>query len=418
MLLRRIHDAGQNRFVRPATTEIASSGGMWQGKSSPAALIVNGYLYAGWVNGSTGNVELLVWPLGGSPTSIDLHAALGGVDGSPDLHDSPSLLHHSNDHLWVAYSAHDGAHPLLRRSVNTLTADPGLSGGFNTEESIGSSGSYTYCSLIQNASGWVYLLCRNEVSGTGKLAWFYWRSDTGDWNTPPSNILEVGASGQKSPYFRAWGDGDSKIHVVATDTDRTDAHPASLYHCYMGFTGTNCDGVYASDGTEIAAYASFPIDVTDGTLIGEDVTVGSCDPEDLVVDVDGQPVVLFSTWNGFDLTHWRQRWNGSSWEFTEVGISGGLNNGNRYQVGACFAGGDPDRVIMAVLIAGTFELARKVWNGSAWTGGALTHHSSVDNVTPQGIPNGRASGYEAVYASGTYTDDQTYDVANRVVRKP
>ena len=261
------HLFGAIPAISPAF-RITADGGMWSGKATPTVLNRGEYQYIGWLSNNGDVVVGVVYlPFRQLVRHYVLHPSLGGVSGTPDLHDSPSLLiPDASQKLVVAYSAHSGSHPLVRMSVSSLDDDPMLANGFGAESSIGSSGDWTYMSLVQMGSGWCYLIGRSVIASKAYIGWFYSSDEGVTWNTPPSNLMAYGADHPKGVYFLVAGDGDSKLHIVSTDTNRADGTPSSLYHVYLGFTGHNADGLYQSDGTLIAAYADWPIDITDGTL--------------------------------------------------------------------------------------------------------------------------------------------------------
>ena len=423
MLARRVLMAGIGGSFAPPpiwTFDLTDDGGMWSGKSAPSALLNGDYLYAGWVDGDTGDVMLGVWSLTtrALERTIVLAAALGGVSGNPDLHDSPALLVPATSHkLVVAYSAHSGAHPLVRISTSSLDTDPTLADGMDSEAEVGAAGDWTYMSLVQMGSGWCYLLGRSVVAGRAYIGWFYSSNECVSWSTPLSHLMATGANDSKGIYFRVAGDGGVQLHVLATDTDRSVGSPSSLYSFYIGFTGSNMDGAYQTDGTLIALFADFPIDVIDGTLL-HGTADGPCDPEDLAITSAGVPCAVYNTWDsgGADITHWMSLYAvvGGTWSEHEIVNSGGLNNGNARQVGASIENADPYRILVPRKVGSVLELTRQVSadDGATWEETALTHGSTVDNVTPQAVMGGDAR-CGAVFAQGTYTDDATFDMALR-----
>lgn len=397
----------------PWTFDIAQTGGMWQGKSIAPGVIEGDYLYAGWIENGTGDVILSVWDLDTQLVvrTIVLHAAIEGCCGYPDLHSSPSLLVHSSGYLWVMYSEHGGEHPLWCISNDTLTSDPTLASGMAAEVDLpGTAGAHTYMNLVQTAYGWTYCFARNIVSGVGRIVW--WFHDGDDWNVPAESVMVIGVD-EVSPYFRCVGDGGSIIHFFVSDTDRSDSTPSQLGHFQIQFTDQNFDGLYEADGTLIAAYASMPIDVGDVPVIFDD-SEGPCDPEDAIVDGDGYPVALFGIYASSDVRHRVIRWTGSAWTFRSAVASGGLNGGNRYQVGGCFELANADRILVPRVISGTMQLTRQTWGGSAYTERVLTY-GSVASFTPQAVANAD-NRCTAIFARGVYVDDDDFTTSVRGVR--
>ncbi len=385
---------------------------MWQGVSAPSAVYYSGYTYLGWVNAGGDVMVMAISDALVASTPVTLHAALGGTTGNPDLHDSPSMIVEATTHkLIVAYSAHNGSHPLVRVSTSSLLSDPTLAGGFDTEVSIGASAQYTYASLVQNASGVIMLFIRSISSSTGSLVWFYSTDNGVTWLTPLHATIATVAS--TLIYWRIFGGGTSRIDIAITDTDRSDASPSSLYHCYLGFTGSVTDGIYKTDGTLIAAYGSgWPINPTSGTLV-KNTASGPASPED-VLFTGGVPNIALMTYAASDVQKWVARWTGAAWQVDDVALTGGLNNGNRFQLGSAFRNGSPDGLYMPVKVGSYFELYKQISpdSGTTWNPTALTTGSSSNNFDPQPVASNGTAVY-VIYAAGTYTSDHSYSAAIR-----
>lgn len=394
--------------------QMIASGGLEQMVSYPAAVRNGDYAYFGWVDGTSGDVKVcsfnLVTLTPGTP--IVMHAALGGSSGSPDLHDSPSVMvEASTGKLLVGYSAHHGANPLLRRSANTVASDPNLLGGFLAEQTVGAAGDYTYISLIQltNVPNTVYLFCRNFAISTGRLGWFYSTDAGATWNAPLHNLICT-ISG-KNLYHHIGTDGVGKVHVVITNTDRSDGDPSSLYHFYLEWLDFSTLSAYQSDGTLIAAYgAGWPFAPSAGTLV-KNAADGPCHIEDVIVQPGGDPACVLMTYASSDTTQWVGRWTGT-WQVDSVAAAGGLVGSNRFLANGSFQLDDVDTIQMAKKVGSFFEVYRytSADSGSTWTGAAVTSGSVADNFEVQRVVGADAR-LAMTFANGSYTSDSSFAVS-------
>jgi hypothetical protein len=405
---------GSGAFTPPSGPSVfslvAAPDGFWQNISNYRAFCYNGKTYFGWVNGVSGDVKIAAYDhvTKTVSTPFTLHTALSGWSGSPDIHNSPALLVRTSDHrIVVGYVAHDQGPLYIRISTNPedVTA-------FGTEISVGSGGGWpagdlTYVSLVQlsGESGAIYMFHRQGGGSQptpGQLAYF--RSTDGGATWGAQQLVMTGAYGMGNvPYWNITTDWNATIHVATTDTIRTIGYPSSLYHFYL-----NGGSAYKSDGTLIAASASWPVLVSDATLV-RGTSEGPASALGVCIGPDGKPAMLLKAFDSGGSTNLIRaaRWTGSAWAVTNVADTNGIIGGNDFVGSGDIDPTDPNTVYFPRKVGSYFEMFRYVWDGATWTGTQLTTGSAADNATPGTVAQWGA-GLRVIWGLGTFTNANSF----------
>ncbi len=393
--------------------------GFWNDVPDAKFVYYNGYTYIGYVDGTSGNVEVITYrhSNGAISSPVVLRAAVGGANGNPDSHDSPALLVRSSDHkLIAAYSPHSQTPLYVRISTTSLTTDPTLANGFGTENDVGTAaqgtqpGNKTYPALI-------------ELTGEGAI-YLWWRRYNTSNQTRQGYVRSTDNGATWGTYVNVWGgdnltgithfnyrrlatNGVDRMDLYATDNARALALPSSLYHLYKdGGNWKKTDGTDTGKTTGL-----FPADATLVKGTGD----GPACPLSCGYDGSGDPVTMVMTYDATEATIWQARWSGSSWDLVEIGTSNGLANGSNPFVLDC--GLDRDDVDVCwfpVKVGSRFEIFRWVSadSGATWTGTQITSGSSADNLGPDSVWD-HASDLKVIWAYGDYISDNDNDMGIR-----
>jgi hypothetical protein len=385
--------SGGGVYLRSLKALSSSPLGGWTQIQFPKACGYNGYTYLGWLNGSTGQEQVAAFrhSTGVLSTPVTLHASFGVADN----HASPACLVMASSHrLLVAYAAHDGANLYTRLSTNDLDSDPTLSGGFDPEVVVLTSGDWTYTNLHQLASGTVFLNYRYVSGPTGYLEYVKSTNEGASWT---SQTQIYGGNAGHVPYWRIGHDG-TKIHVIITDVE---PQTGQTFHFYMLEDGT----CHKSDGTLITPL----LHASDCTAVLSN-SLGANWSWGVAANGLGPACVLMQDQGGTDNAIKTARYRSGAWQVdTVIGSVGGQLNGNQYASGCGILPDNPDVVYLARKIGSHFEQYRYVSgdDGVTWAGTALTSGSTVENIWVDGVRNAEP-GLEAVWLKGTYTSDTSY----------
>jgi hypothetical protein len=386
---------GSGGFISPITTLTTADDGGWTQKPRSRAIAHAGYVYVGYVSG-TGDVKVIYRPdsTGVVSSPITLHAAF-----QVDTHAAPAMFVRSDAKLLVMYCGHNGGVMYQRVSVNTLDADPTLSGGFVAEASAFSGATYTYPMLVGRSSespAAIYNFHRDNQSGTAVLSYRKSTDDGATWGT----AHEVYKSTGNFTYWDVFGNGTTRIDFVVTDCLTTD-QLGDLYHFYADLSD-----YHKSDGTVISG--SQPWTPSQLTLVYDKSTSGRAWSHDGYLS-GSNPVFIFGiapTWSpagGTDTEYRYARWTGSAWTVTSILASGGA--GQYDPMLACLDPVDPTVAYLTRYLAGHFEIWRYVTSdsGATWSGGAITSGSSVDNIYPVTVRDHPSGQLAVLWLDGTYT---------------
>lgn len=393
--------------------------GFWNDVPDPKFVYYNGYTYIGYVDGVSGNVEVITYrhSNGAVSTPVVVATAVGGANGNPDSHDSPALLVRSSDHkLIVAYSPHSQIPLYVRISTNSLTTDPTMIGGFGSENDVGTAaqaaqpGTKTYPSLIELTSeGAIYLWWR-RYNTAGQTRQGYVRStDNGaTWGTYVNVWGGNNGTGTSNfNYRRIATNGTDRMDLYVTENARTLGDPSHLYHLY--YDGGNWK---QTDGTSTGLTGGlFPVNAT----VVKDTADGPACPLSCGYDGTGKPVTMLMTYDATEATFWQARWDGAAWVVVEIGSSVGLpGSSNPFVLDAGLDRDDVDTCWFPVRVGGKFELFRwdSVDSGATWTSTQLTSGSAFDNLGPDSVWD-HAADLKVVWGYGSYTSDLSNNMGIR-----
>jgi hypothetical protein len=380
----------------PVTLTSAPDGG-WTQIQDARALAYNGYLYFGYVDGTSGDAEVRY--------ATDTGASVGGpfamhgsaISTPPDTHDAPGMLVMDNGKLIVAYCEHNGTTLWGRISVNSLDTDPTLSGGFGTEFTIKGSSDFTYPFVMQRLAETntpIYVWYRIQSGGTNILRYSKSIDHGANW-THSGNVWADGAG-----YWKIATDGQWRIDFFCTEGNPSEA-TSRIFHFYADDVS-----YHASDGTVIG-------DVHDsgsGCTLVYDSADGPGWPTDAWSD-GANPVMVYSVDNGSatDSDFRYARWDGSAWDKSEVIASVGAGIVDPAPVAAIDSARPTERVHLVRLISGQWELWRytSTDTGATWTGAAVTSGSVVDNLYPVNVSGHTVGKVAVLWLYGDYTGAET-----------
>lgn len=368
-----------------------SIAGFWNQVSSPHSQTHGGKTFIGWTNdaGDIGVAEY-VHATGLASAPVTLVTAAPAVDGA--IHVSPCVLVRSSDQrILASLVANGGTH----QPGVWISTSPEDATAFPAGADIGPAGVYTYASVVQLngiANDPIYLFVHHWSGGTRRLCYLKSEDQGATWG---SLVVVLTPALDTSCFTRVSSDGDTRIDIYATDSDR--ATPASsVYHFRLG----SDDNLYHTDGSLIGA---IPLASDDGALV-HDNSLGSAGVSAATYDGSGNPVASVYIDLGGSSAIRRCAWDGSAWQRdTVVADVGGVIGGNANISSAAVADLDPDTFYVPVKVGGVFELHQFTWDG-AWTETAITSGSAADNAMPE-CPLGAGPGCRVLWGQGTYTDD-------------
>jgi hypothetical protein len=264
--------------VAPEVFEVtAAPQGAWPTLGG-APFYYNGYSYIGFAN-DAGGIRVAIFDHATGTVTQSQIAADGST--SVDQHNKPALIRvASDDRLLTVFCDHASANIWVRESVNTLTADPTLTGGWGTATNIDSQVggiAYTYPALFQLTSETddpIVLFFRTQ-DGSGNN-WCVSRhlDDGSSWATGWTTLTNI-TFGTRY-YGLACQTGAGRLDFAFTDGSYAEDF-ASLYHVYY-----EAGDYFTSDGVSVAGSA--PYTITDFTLVYDGSTAGVRAPADILND--------------------------------------------------------------------------------------------------------------------------------------
>jgi hypothetical protein len=375
----------------PITFTDPADGG-WTQIPEDRAVYHNGYTYASFVAGDTGDVGV-AWYENATGTRgvvTGLHGS--ALDSPPDTHDCPGLIVRSTDNkLVVAYSHHNGSTIWRRISTTSLDTDPDLSDGFASEGTVIGSGTFTYPILVQ----------RNAETNDPIYCWFrsgandlrYVKSTDGGSTWSGATTVYSGSA----PYWKIICDGEWRIDFFVSS-----ANPdvdSSVGHFYA-----DDEDYKLSDGTPIGGLFPF----TFGEIT--EVEGGGIQAwwTDAMYDEDGQPAGVYGIDNGSgtDSSFKYARWDGAAWVDSEIIASVGAGVVDPAPVATVDAV-NPTHVHLTRFTGGQFEIWRYLRSGDTWDAGtAITSGSTDPNIYPTSV-KGHPDGELAIlWLNGVYTGSE------------
>lgn len=331
----------------------------------------NGHVYYGGVT-DAGDLTLVTWD-DATRTVLSSVTLDTGVEG----HAVPSVLLRADGKIMVCWSEHDGA--VIWKAVSTNVHDGSAFGSPASFTAPTGFNDYTYMNLHQLAdeSDRIYLIYR-EFHTVGRVALTYSDDNGSTWSNRTLLLVAGGSSGDVV-YWKPVDDGQGKIHLFHTDTDRSDANPSSLFHRYYDAA----DGLWhKSDGTTVSS-----TDPTTSSLIHDD-SQGPVHPASTGLEADGTPFVAYqilvdgATDNDFYVARYRS----GAWRSDYVTNSNGLP-GHRTVGSIAVNRTNPDRTMCCVKVGSIFEvfLYTSPDDGATWSGVPVSVGSAYNNLTPAGV---------------------------------
>ena len=403
--------------------------GGWCWFEDERALICNGKLVFGVVAMGRsdptrkGNIEVVSYELDSGQTHESvLHHQL-----SADDHNSPALVELGDGRLLAMYCKHGEENSLYYR----ISQHPGDTTDWQAEQTFvpSESSRVTYSNLFRLAvenrgRGRIYNFYRG-FDDTFKPSWMFSDDDGRTWENG-GRFIDFLVPQRHRPYVKYASNGKDTVHFIFTE-----GHPRdfdnSLYHAYFR------DGVFfRTDGSKIKDIDDGPITPTEATRIfsGDENNVAW--PSDLHLDVNGNPVAVYSVQRdsaglprgqgGNDHRYRYACWDGQRWIDHQVAFAGQrLYSGEDDYTGLiCIDPNAPQTVYFSSDVDvssgepaknGRFEMYRGKTNdqGRSWTFTSLTRNSKVDNIRPI-VPHSDGKGTAVLWLRGELRSYTDYDL--------
>lgn len=398
---------GTTPAVGTPTTISSAPEGAWSHIGDPKAVYLSAVdkTVFGYVDGTSGDVEVKTYDNAAGTTSaaVTLKAAVGGIDGNPDHHDSPALLRRASDGKLVAvYSPHSSAN--IYRRISTSADDASSwAAETNLDSSIGGT-DYTYPALLElTDESTVYLFVRDNSIVHDDTLIFSTSTDGGStWSAKTAIYQNLAGDG---PYWKICTNGTDRFDVFATDASMpTGTGVVKVYHFY--YQGGS---YYKTDGTALGSPPFTPSDVT----LVYDGAAGRAWAFDAIWS-GGEPRVLLqqadSTSVGSATTNIirEYRYRSGAWVgYDVIPDTGGLWVAN-ISPGAVYDHANPSLVYGAKKVSGKWEMwrYRTTDDGVSWVGTAVTSASASDNLTPAYVAD--HGDMSVIWFYGSYTNYLSY----------
>lgn len=381
---------------------MASPGGGWAEPQRAKAVSYNGHTYIGSIQGgSVGDVTVVeVNESTQAVTTHVLNSSLNGEGVTADMHSNPALLVRDSDkRLLAAYCDHNDSTIRLRVSVNTLTADPTLSGGFDTERSLDTelnTSNYDYPSLVQllgETDDPIYLFFRSSVSGTSR--WLVSKNTDAavsgdDASNGWSNNQWVYRNTGFEPYMQVNSNGVDRIDFIAQNKNEVEVTNNEIRHWYY-----QAGEFFKTDGTSLGTYPLVsPITPATATLAadGAGYHLFGLERDDVTGDI------AFTASARVSGVHhvYRVMWDGAAWATSDITTSEAP-----YSWGNGIDPNNFDRALVSRFSGGVADLWEYVNTGGGWVGTQHSPGGGDDWLWPIFVRNGTAD-LEAVVLYGTY----------------
>jgi len=376
--------------------------GSWCWFSDPRAIIVNNFVYTGWVktDGSIETVKLNI-------KNKEIQTCILYNQLEEDDHNNPSFVINKNGDIIAMYTTHAKKEMFLNilkyenkkfEFSKAKKIDP-IS---NEELRKYPLETITYCNpwKIKNENNKLYCFGR----WTGYKPNIMSSEDQGlNWSKSKVFITNNKFEINNRPYVKYFSDGKSKIHIVFTNGHPRNEPYNSVYYCFL-----ENGKFFKANGELICDTNNIPFEPKEASVIYKANSIeGRAWIADIGQDEKGNPVVLYTkspTEN--DHRYYYARYVNNKWVNYEICKSGkwfpqtpyGQKEREPHYFGGLTI--DPNNcnlIFISRQINGKFEIER--WEtkdkGKTWDIEAITKKSKYDNVRPF-IPRGLNNNIEIV----------------------
>lgn len=315
-----------------------------------------------------------------------------------DDHDNPSLLIRDDGRIIIFFSKHFG--PPIKRYISTHPEDI-TSWGEGYE--LGNNVTYPYPFRIGKT---IYVLYRGESSWHPHLVV---STDNGETFGTPKEFISGG--GQR-PYTRYCQGADGSIHVAVTTGHPRNEASNKIYYCRF-----KDNKFYRADGTLIKDFASGGVNINQLEVVYNGTSYGKGWIWDIALEKEtGNPIMVYASFpSDTDHRYHYARWNGSSWENTQITNAGKwfpqtpAGSGEpepNYSGGIILDYDDPSVVYLSKEVKGVFEIFKYITSdsGKTWDAKAITWNtpSHLVNVRPI-VPRHHKDGFfDVIWMRGEY----------------
>lgn len=218
---------------------------------------------------NAGGIAVAIYDHAAGPPAIQSAIEHDGF-AAADQHNSPALLLRTDGRLLAIYMPHAGPSAYRRVTVNPLTSDPTITGGWQAATNIDSQlggEAYTYPDLHRFDDG-IHLTFRVQ-DGAGNN---WCESISTDEGATWSTLVNL-CYGPRY-YARFFRSSGTRLDIAITDGSYAEDH-ASIHHFYR-----ESGSYFKTDGTPIAGSPPFAISAF--TKVYDGATAGVRSPADIV----------------------------------------------------------------------------------------------------------------------------------------
>ncbi len=303
-----------------------------------------------------------------------------------DDHNEPSIIIRDSDSkLLACYSEHTGTVIRLRVSTNAKDASAWAA---ETTFNPDATSLYSYPSIFQSASGNIYIFYRRTINDFSANSWRYIKSTNGGTSFAASVHLTDIA------YSRIAQDPNNKdlLYFIIS------RHPDELVsptHIGSFKMDLSTDKTYLNDGTEITSL--MPLNLDDVDQIQTVSSPEGCWLEDIIVDDNGRPRVLFNiipdnTTDQLLKDEYYSEWDGSAWttpyklhraatHYMETELFATDLLSKAYAPLGTFDRSNPDRIFSGVETSGNFGDVSEIWEINRVSSNSFTRTQKTFNST-------------------------------------
>jgi hypothetical protein len=389
----------------PTSDQVVAANGIWTWFTDPRAIYDgSNVLYFAGID-STGVVGVYALNL---TTGVVTTGTPRGSVLALDDHNNPALCLLDDGKILTAYSQHNGS------SWSARSTSAGDISAWDTP--VATTGNdHAYAQLIQmgDTAGTVYWFYRTF----GSTAPRYFRTSTDRGSTWGTGVKFLELTSQR-PYVIASKTSGSRIDLLISTGQPSEAATNSVYHGYMLVASDGSRTYFQSDGTSLGDDTALPFEPADFTLIYSGATNASWIWD--IATIGGTLTVTYATFETTNTVHkyWQARWSGSAWTSNQVTTGGTTALADYlYSPEVHYSGGialDPNDV-NSVFVSreyGTGDWRLEQWTHSGTFGSGtwskvaditgLTYSVNARPYCPRDLSPTKVMWFEGSY--GTYTD--------------